>query len=65
MSLQELRKLTRREISQLIDAMVSRKQNYPDNAANVNLEQTDEIKARIRKALGKRFGKELVGDGKE
>jgi hypothetical protein len=64
MSLQELRKLTRREISSLITAMLSRKQGYPDAESNDKIKTTDEIKERIRKAHLKRFGED-VPFGKE
>jgi hypothetical protein len=62
MSLQEIRGCTRREISDLLEAMVSRKQGYPEDEAVVKLESTDEIKAKIAKARGRRF--QGVTDGK-
>lgn len=55
MSLQEIRGCTRREISDLLEAMVSRKKGYPEDEAVANIEATDEIKAKIAKARGKRF----------
>jgi len=55
MSIQEMRSLTRRELSDLLDAMVSRKKGYPEEEVPVKIEATDEIKAKIAKARGKRF----------
>jgi hypothetical protein len=55
MSIQEIRGYTRREISALLEAMVSRKKGYPEEEAVAKLETTDEIKAKIAKARGQRF----------
>lgn len=61
MSLQEIRGCTRREISELLDAMVSRKKGWPVEEAVAKMETTEEIKAKIAKARGKRF--QGVSDG--
>jgi len=55
MSLEEIRKCTRRELSDLLDAMVSRKKGYPESEDAVTIEASDEIKAKIAKARAKRF----------
>ncbi len=61
MSLQEIRQCTRREVSELLDAMVSRKKGWPEEAVVDKMEATDEIKSRIAKARSKRF--QGVNDG--
>lgn len=57
MTIDEIRSMTRRELSQLIDAMIERKRGYPGNEAGVKVETTDQIRAKIKKAHEKRFGK--------
>ena len=59
MSLEEIRKCTRRELSDLIEAMVSRKRGYQDTEEEVKLAVTDEVRQRIEKAHKKRFGEGL------
>lgn len=61
MSLQEIRGCTRREISELLEAMVSRKKGWPEEQAVDSMKATDDIKARIAKARSKRF--QGVNDG--
>lgn len=56
MSLEEIRRCTRRELSDLIEAMVSRKRGYQDSEEEVKLAVTDEVRQRIEKAHKKRFG---------
>lgn len=56
MSIDEIRKCTRRELSDLIDAMVSRKQGYQDAEEPAKIEATDEVKRKIAEARKKRFG---------
>jgi hypothetical protein len=61
MALDEIRKCTRRELSALLDAMVSRKKGYPEEEQIAKIEATDEIKAKIAKAHQKRFKGEING----
>lgn len=61
MSITEIRSMTRRELSLLIDSMVSRKQGYPETEATVKVKTTDEIRDKIQKAHEKRFGKVTNG----
>lgn len=63
MALSEIRQCTRREIAELIDAMVARKKGWPEEEGAVKMESTDEIKARIAKARARRF--QGVTDGGE
>lgn len=56
MSLDEIRRCTRRELGQLIDAMVSRRQGYQTATEGPKLESTEEIKARIAEARRRKFG---------
>jgi hypothetical protein len=55
MSLEEIRKCTRKELSELLDAMVSRKRGYPEDETTVKIDTSDEIKAKIAKAHERRF----------
>lgn len=52
----ETRKLTRREISSLIDGMVSRKSGYNSGNDRVNIEPTEEILKKIERQNKKLFG---------
>ena len=61
MSLDEMRKCTRRELSELFDAMVSRKMGYPEEQRVDNIEATDAVKAKIAKAHAKRFNGGING----
>ncbi len=56
MSLEEIRKCTRRELSMLIDAMVSRKQGYQQGEETVKIESTEEVKRKIAEAKKRKFG---------
>lgn len=56
MSIDEIRKFTRRELSDLIEAMVSRKKGYQADESEVKIESTDEIKRKIEDARKKKFG---------
>jgi len=52
----EVRNLTRREISSMIDGLVSRKSGYQNSEEEVSIEPTDEIMAKIEKLNKRRFG---------
>lgn len=49
--------MTRRDLSNLIDAMVSRKQGYKEEEKEVKIEQSDEVEQKVKRSLEKRFGK--------
>lgn len=55
MGIDEIRKCTRRELSDLLEAMVSRKKGYPEEEQVAKIEATDDVKAKIAKAHAKRF----------
>jgi len=59
MSIDEIRKYTRRELSDLIEAMVSRKKGYQQDESEVKIESTGEIKRKIEDARKKKFGERL------
>ena len=61
MSLEEIRKCTRRELSDLIEAMVSRKQGYQETSETVKIEQTDEIRDKILNAGKNRLRSKVNG----
>jgi len=61
MSMEEIRKFTRRELSDLIEAMVSRKQGYQETAETGKIEQTDEIRDKILKARKNRLRTKVNG----
>lgn len=50
-------KLTRREISDLLDGLASRKSGYPDAKAEVTIESSSELDEKIKALNTKRFGK--------
>lgn len=52
---EDVRKLTRREISDLIDAMGSRKNGYKDQDGSDNVKVSDEMAEKIKKVAKKRF----------
>jgi hypothetical protein len=56
MSIDEIRRFTRRELAELIDAMVSRKRGYQNPEEPATIEATDEVKAKIAQARRKKFG---------
>jgi len=61
MALEEIRQCTRRELSDLLDAMVSRKKGYPEDEQVAKIEATDEVKAKIAKAHARKFQGEMNG----
>jgi hypothetical protein len=61
MSMEEIRKFTRRELSELIEAMVSRKQGYQETSETGKIEQTDEIRDKILKARKNRLRTKVNG----
>jgi hypothetical protein len=55
-TLDVIKKMTRRELSQLIDALVDRKQGYKNKEDKVIIKPTDEVLSKIDQAHKKRFG---------
>ncbi len=56
MKIEEIRSLTRRDIDQLITAMVSRKSNYKREDKSVTVEESGDVLDKILKAEKRRFG---------
>ena len=56
MKIDDIRLLTRRDISELIDAMVSRKSNYKREDKSVTVEESGDVLDKILKAEKRRFG---------
>lgn len=59
MKLEDIRKLTRREISSYIDAMVSRKSGYKEPETPATIEASAAITDKINKAKAQKFGAKL------
>lgn len=56
MKIEDIRSLTRRDIDQLITAMVSRKSNYKREDKSVTVEESGDVLDKILKAEKRRFG---------
>ena len=55
--MEEIEKLTRREIAALINAMSERKTGYKTSLPPVNMKLSTEQEEKMKQALEKRFGK--------
>lgn len=56
MKIEDIRSLTRRDIDELITAMVSRKSNYKREDKSVTVEESGDVLEKILKAEKRRFG---------